>query len=122
MKLEYNTANHLLINEFPEMKPLYYAEENYYHDLLYCFYEGEFVPYIMKQLRQGDKQTLEKIWRFVERLFAEGDDGLVNLAGVAIVESLYFEKDFDSLKEIIFSYCGELTKQSFIDCIEYVPA
>ena len=48
-------------------------------------------------------------------MLANGDDEIKNLIGVAIIESLYFEKD-SKTKEILLKYSGELTKKSFEDC------
>ena len=46
----------------------------------------------------------------------DGDDELVNLAAVSIVEDIYYEHDYDNkYKDKIYSLCGNLTRKSFDD-------
>ena len=116
MKLQYSNANHLLMDAFPKMKEIYSENVDEYIDLPYAFYESEFVPFIMTQLNSNDLSELNKIFSFIEKLFVCGDEMIVDLAGVAIVESLFFENDYDNYKSIIFNLCGEKTCESFREC------
>ena len=117
--LKYEDANDILSNEFEEMKIAFDEDEvRYNDDTSHCFYSLEFVPFIVKQIIEGNSKQLEKIFRFIEMLFNDGDDGLVNIAEVSIVESLYYELDFERFKGSIFSLCGPLTRKSF-DNMEY---
>lgn len=116
MILEYSNANRLLMAEFPELKEIYCNNIDEYSDLPYAFYESEFVPFIMDQLRQNCLSNLNKVFSFIEKLFIEGDEMIVNLIGVAVVESLYFENDYNKYKNMIFNLCGEKTRKSFSEC------
>lgn len=121
MKISFEKANDVLVAAFPEMKEIYDKEYEEYFDLEYSFYESEFQKFIMEQIRSKDTVQLKKIFDFVEDLFENGDDGIVNLVGVAVVESTYFEEDFDDIKDLIFEYCGPKTKASFDDSINWTP-
>jgi hypothetical protein len=35
------------------------------------------------------------------------------MAGVSVVEPIYYEPDFEKYKETIYSLCGELTRKDF---------
>ena len=110
-------ANNLLIDTFSKMKEVYDDNADEYVDLPYAFYESEFVPFIVSQLQNGNRSELDKIFSFVEKLFVEGDEMIVNLAGVAIVESLFFEKNYDNYKNVILDLCGEQTCKSLNECV-----
>jgi len=120
MKLEYSNANDLLFNEFEEMKTAFEINfEDYDYDSehkCYAIYERELTPYILKQLRENNTPELKKIFNFVEKLMTGGDFELANMVAVAVVESLYFEEDFDDFKYELLKFCGKATLQSFIDC------
>lgn len=117
MTLEYKNANSILVNTFPDMERVYNDNIDEYVDLPYAFYEDEFVPFIMSMLHQNNLSALGKIFNFIESLFTDGDEMIVNLAGVAIVESLFFEKEYPEYREIIKELCGERTCKSFSDCM-----
>ena len=117
----YREAIKLLIDQFPEMKNIFEAEKEEYFDVPYVFYESVFTRYIMTKLRGEEWQEVQKIFDFVEDMFLNGDSEIKNLVGVAIVESIFFEKDFKELYPVILKYCGEKTKESFEDCINYRP-
>jgi len=116
MKINYNNVNIFLIESFLEMKEAYNNNVEEYVDLPYALYESEFVPFIMNKLREGNKSELSKIFNFIEKLFIDGDEMVINLAGVAIVESIFFESEYEKYKTEIFSLCGEITKKSFENC------
>ena len=109
-------TNNVLMDEFEAMKKAYDGDEDGYEDTPHCFYCLEFVPYIVKQLNENNETELKKIFAFVERLFNEGDEYVVNVADVSIVESLYYKKEYEGkYKEKIYSLCGDLTSKSFDD-------
>ena len=114
--LKFDDANDLLLCEFEELRESF-VEGDYCKDTTHCFYNGEFVPYIVKQIKKGNKEKLEKALLFVEKLLREGDgdhaDGIINLAAVSIVEPLYYEDGYEGFKDTLFSMCGELTRKSF---------
>jgi len=114
----YKEANEILTNKFPEMKKIYESDIEEYKNLFYYFYETEFVKYIIDKIIKNDEQELMKIFDFIEDMFANGDDEIVNLVGVAIVESLFFEKNFNELYITIKKYCGERTLKSFENCFQ----
>ena len=115
----FQDAIKILTEQFPEMKKIFEADEEEYFDVQYGFYETEFAKYITSKLRGEDWQEVQKIFDFVEDMFLNGDNEIKNLVGVAIVESIFFEKDFKELYPVILKYCGEKTKESFEDCINY---
>ena len=114
--LEYINANEILMNAFEAMKKLYHEDEfGGYDGISHCFYSENFVPYIVQQLNDNNESELKKIFVFVERLFAEGDEDIINLAGASVVESTYNEDDYEKHRDKIFSLCGPLTRKSFED-------
>ena len=60
MKLEYDNANVLLYDRFEVMKKVYDEDEDGYDDVPHCFYSFEFVPYILKQLRENNELEIKK--------------------------------------------------------------
>ena len=109
-------VNSVLMDEFEAMKKAYYGDEDGYDDLAHCFYDNEFVPYIVKHLDENNEAELKKIFAFIEKLFSEGDEYVINVADVSIVESLYYKKEYEGkYKEKIYALCGELTRKSFDD-------
>jgi hypothetical protein len=116
MKIKYENAISLLINEFSEMERIYENNTYDYEGLPYAFYESEFTPYIMKNLRAKKVIMLHKIFDFVEKLLKDGDDMIVNMIGVSVVESLFFEGEYQKYENVILGLCGELTRQSFLEC------
>jgi hypothetical protein len=123
--LRYSDAIELLINEFAEMKTAYDNDqgEDYgaYEHSQFALYEDEFTPYILVNLREMNKPELKKIFSFVEILFENGDDSLINLVAVAVVEALYLDEEFEEYKDTIFAICGEKTRQSFEEGINWRP-
>ena len=121
MKLEYGNASELLANEFSEMKSAFEGNLDRYddddEDSCYPFYEREFTPYILKQLRENNKQELKKIFRFVEKLFSSGDFELANMAGVTVIESLYYKDVCFDFKDTLFIFCGKETLKGFEGCL-----
>jgi len=122
MNYTYENANTLLMSAFPEMKEIYendidYDGLPYYQDGAYHFYETEFEQFIIKQLRSKNEAQLKKIFDFIEDIYENGDDELINLVGVAVVESMVFDKCHIEFSDLVFKYCGEKTRESFNDSI-----
>ena len=116
MNIKYGNANVLLCDGFEDMKKVY--DDDGYDDVPHCFYSLEFVPYVLKQLKENNEQEIKKIFSFVEVLMSSDDGDLVNLAEVSIIESLYFDHVCDTHKATLLKYCGKLTMQSFINCFD----
>ena len=117
MKLNYSQANVLLAGEFELMNEILIKNAADYQNLPYCFYEDEFAPYILRNITENNDREIKKIFDFIERLMNSKDDELVNMVGVAVVESLYFDQICENYKSILLKYCGKETLQSFIDCL-----
>ena len=122
MKYGLADANNLLMNEFEDMKIAYNNDLDEYDDgdelSCYTFYSWEFRPFILNHLQEKNTSYLKKIFCFVERLFEEGDDSLVNMVGIEICEGLYYEDAHENFKDVLLKYCGKKTLQSFIDCFD----
>jgi hypothetical protein len=106
------------MREFNETRTVHdeYSSEfgkGFYDGLAHCFYEDAFVPLIMKCLAENRKDELKKAFAFIEKLFREGDEDVKDMAGVSVVEPIYYEPDFEKYKETIYSLCGELTRKDF---------
>ena len=117
-------VNDLLTAEFEAMKVAYAGDDEteYSDEDPDCFYDLEFTPYIIKQLKENNETELKKIFAFVEKLFADGDEKVVNIADNSIVLSLYdnlhfnsglTKEEFEKHKETMYAICGELTRKSF---------
>ena len=109
---KYKDAISILINKFPELRKVYEENIDDYEDLPYVFYESVFMKFILDKVNCYDEDKLKTIFDFVEDMLDTGDEQTRNLIGVAIIESLYYEKD-SKVKEILLRYFGELTKKSF---------
>lgn len=116
----YDEAITILINHFPEMKNIYELNKDYYEDIPYVFYESEFVKYIVNFANSNDRDKLTEAFKFVEDMLKNGDEKVVNLIKVAVIESLFFENCKDDIK-IIESYFGSLTMKSYSDCFQKQP-
>lgn len=112
---KYKETIDILINNFPELRKVYEDNIDDYEDLPYVFYESVFVKFILDKAKYYDEDKLKSIFIFVEDMLANGDEETINLIGVAIIESLYYEEDLKA-KEILLRYFGKLTKKSFEDC------
>jgi len=115
----YEDAIPILINKFPEMKTIYEEDSDYYEDIPYVFYESEFESFILKCSKNNDGERLEEIFEFVESLLSSGDEIIVNLVEVSIIESLYFERAISNEK-LLISYFGPLTLESYEMCRQQV--
>ena len=112
----YNESINLLINRFPKLKSIYEENIDDYKDLPYVFYESVFVKYVMDKVHYYDEVELSTIFSFVEDLLLNGDEKTKNLIDVAVIESLYYEKDFAEFNKSLLKFYGKLTKKSFEDC------
>ena len=113
---DYYESISLLTNRFPKLKLIYEENIEDYKDLPYVFYESVFVKYIVSILYANDEVELNTIFNFIEELFLNGDEKTKNLVDVAVIESLYYEKDFTEFSKSISKFYGELTEKSFKDC------
>lgn len=104
-----------LVEQFPEMKIIIEQDEEYYEDIPYLFYESEFVKFIVSCANDNKNESLTKIFEFIEDLLKNGDEKVVNLVEVAVVESLSFDKDIID-KKALEKYFGSLTMKSYKDC------
>ena len=107
---KYVDANNILFKESSELLQFY---DDFYEDLRYQFYETEFGEFIMRMVYAKNYSVLSKIFDFTERLFIHGAEKMKTLAGVGIVENMYYERDFMNEYEELSKYFGPLTKQSF---------
>lgn len=104
-----------LVEQFPEMKAIFEQDEDYYEDLPYVFYESEFVKFIVSCANDNKHETLTKVFDFIEDLLKNGDEKVVNLVEVAIVESIYFDNTITD-KVMVERYFGSLTMKSYRAC------
>ncbi|MDR0298950.1 MAG: hypothetical protein LBI13_02555 [Streptococcaceae bacterium] len=117
---KYKDANNLLIKKFPVLDKIYKEDEDYYVDLPYLFYEPFFTKYIIDKVNSNDFKALEEVFDFVEDMFVNSDEEIKNLIGVAVVESLSYEKDFMARYQEFEFLFGPLTLKSF-EAIDWVP-
>ncbi len=111
----YDEVITILIQKFLEMKSIYEQNEDYYEDLPYVFYESEFVKFIISCANNNKHKILVKIFDFIEDLLKNGDEQVVNLVEVAVVESIYFDNDIID-KKMIEKYFGYFTMKSYKAC------
>jgi len=112
---KYNEAISILLNKLPELRKVYEENMDDYEDLPYVFYESVLVKFILNKVSCYEEDKLKTIFIFVEDMIANGDEKTRNLIEVAIIESLYYEKD-SKVKEIVLKFFGELTKKSYEEC------
>ncbi|MEL7648773.1 MAG: hypothetical protein AAGU76_11810 [Sedimentibacter sp.] len=113
----YDDAITILVNHFSEMKDIYELNMDDYEDLPYVFYESEFVKFIVNSANADNKKMLREVFDFVEDMLKNGDEKVVNLLEVAVVESIYFDNNILD-KKAIESYFGALTLKSYKDCFQ----
>jgi len=114
---KYDDSITYLINHFFELKEIYEKDKDYYENLPYVFYESEFVKYITKNANMNNKNKLITIFEFVEDMLKNGDEKVVTLLEVAVIESIYFEINVID-KKSIESYFGTLTLKSYKKCFQ----
>jgi len=85
---EYNNAIDILVTRFPEMKTAFSINEDEYIGLPYYFFESEFVKFIIDSANNKDEKRLYEIFEFIEDMLSKGNEEMVNLLEVAVVESL----------------------------------
>jgi len=107
----YEYANDLLVKVIDvnglETKLSYNAND--YFRMFFC-------RYIIERIHAMKMEEIKDIFEFVEDSLLNGDENVVNLIGIAIIERLTFEEDFDNFKSILIPYMGKLTKESFEEC------
>ncbi len=83
--------NELLLKQFPSLKDEFEQYTSWQDGIntgSTLVYEDIFVPYIIKQLVNNNTSELEKISSFIESLIISSDEYAVNIAYIAILESL----------------------------------
>ncbi len=118
VKYTYQDCIKILTDRFSKMKEIYDLEKEYYEDLPYLFYESEFEQFILKNLQVKNDEVLREIFTFVEDVLKNGDNEIINLIGVTVIESLFFDsfrEDIEHMKE----YFGELTLKSYQGTVDY---
>jgi hypothetical protein len=114
---KYDEVINVVTNKFPQMKEVFEKDEEYYEDLPYVFYESEFVQFIVENANSGNNETLQIIFEIVENLIEFGDEKVVNLIEVAVVESLFLDKRIKN-KSNLLEFFGRLTMNSYSACIK----
>ncbi len=112
---KYKKAINLIINNFEEIKKIYENDKDYYIDLPYLFYESVFLPYIINCFNNSNFNMLVKIFDLIEDIMKNGDEELVNLIEVSIVESIYFDDKIEN-KEKLIKFFKRLTRESYDKC------
>ena len=113
---KYEEAITILVDRFPNLKSIYELDKDYYENLPYIFYESEFVKFIIETVKFNNRETLIKIFEFVENMLKNGDKEFKNLIEVAVIESLYFDNNITDKKDIEI-YFGDLTLKSYQECL-----
>ena len=124
--LRYDDANEMLINEFEETRKVFNANEalfgvGFNSGTQHCFYEEALVPYVVKLLNENRNDDLKKVLVFVEKMFTDGDEDVVDMAETSVVEPIYYELDYEKHRDLILSLCGTKTRKSFEDMDEDEP-
>jgi len=109
---KYEEAITILVNHFSEIKIIFELDKDYYEDLPYVFYESVFVKYIVNSANSNEQDKLTEAFKFVEDMLIHGDEGVVNLINVAVIESLFFENCRADIK-IIESYFGSVSMKCY---------
>ncbi len=112
---KYEEAIELITNNFNEMKKIYESDKEYYIDIPYVFYESVFEPYIIKCFNNYNFIMLKKIFDLLEDIMENGDENLVNLIEISIIESIYFDKNIENKGELI-KFFKKLTMESYYRC------
>jgi hypothetical protein len=113
----YDDAIAILVKRFTEMKCVFEINKDDYEDLPYVFYESEFVKFIVNSANANNKEMLSEVFEFVEDMLKNGDEKVVNLLEVAVVESIFFDNNIID-KKAIESYFGSLTMKSYRECFQ----
>lgn len=91
MKYNSKKYNELLLDKFPSLKDefdKYTSWQDGINTGSTLVYEDVFVPYVIKQLVNDNTEELEKISSLIEDLITSDDEYAVNIAYIAILESL----------------------------------
>jgi len=94
--MSYDTINDDLILEFPELSILF--EEQFIswagNDIpSHCFFGDSLNSYVTELLRRNnDREQIEKVFRFYERLACSDDEKVKDLLQVTLLEYLWDEK------------------------------
>ena len=118
MKYQLDDTIKLIVDEFADMKKIYDEQETLYNDISCVFYLCEFSPYVLAKLQQNNESELKKIFGFIESLFINGDESVVNMIICQVIEDLYDGGVCSNHSSILRKFCGKHTLQSFVDCFD----
>lgn len=90
MKMTKEAFAEKLVSLFPEKKEALAEHYNDYNDLLgHVFFADELnEPLILMLSQQGDEAMISKLCSFIEDMWCNGDDDVVNIVDVTILEHL----------------------------------
>lgn len=90
MKMTKEEFAEKLVSLFPEKKEALAEHYNDYNDLLgHVFFADELnEPLILMLSQQGDEAMISKLCSFIEDMWRNGDDDVVNIVDVTILERL----------------------------------
>ena len=109
----YDKAIDIIISRFHKLALVYKENSDYYEELPYVFYESEFTNYIVSKIQENNELELKNIFDLIEDMLSNGDEGIVNLIEVSIIESLYYEENYVDLKKMIYPLLGTVAKDKF---------
>ncbi len=88
-----------LIEALPEIKDVYNEETSWQEGDetgSHVVYEDVFVPFIKEQIEIKNKNSLTKIFEFLEELIKSGNDYAIEVVTLSVLESLLFDEDTDT--------------------------
>ena len=118
MKYQLDDTIKLIVDEFADMKKKYDEQEILYNEISCVFYLCEFSPYVLAKLQQNDESEIKKIFKFIEKLFLNGDESVVNMIISQVIEDLYDSGACSNHSSILRKFCGKHTLQSFVECFD----
>jgi len=112
--MEYDEIVNEFLDEFPEYIPMYMEHIEINNEVLPHVFFGETLNEDLPKLieESKDKEKLDAIFTFLERMATDGDQEVKNLLMVTILERLGDEPTL--LRYAVFNYMGEKTKQASI--------
>jgi len=111
----------LLIDKFPIFKKTYEEDIDYYKDIPYVFYNDTLGQYVLDRVSARDEDELIVIFDYIEDMFLHGDEYVINMVGVVIVEDRFFydmycKEELTEYTKYLSQFFGELTMKSFKEC------
>ena len=112
---KYKNAINIIICKFDDVRVKYEQNKEDYEDLPYVFYENLFLKYIIDILNKNEADKLFEIFNLLEKLLDDGDEEIINLVEVSIIESLFFDVTINH-KSAMVQYFGKKSKESYYKC------